>query len=96
MSGLSGVSEPKAWFFSAGTNISDAFAVVSDIGGLYGSDSESNGGVTATASWSTHTFLAGPRVQGRSGPISFYGKFLVGVARTSAAVSVSGAGVAQP
>jgi len=95
VSGVSGVSVPAGWFFTAGANISDAFAVVTDLSGQYESNSVSGGGVTVSSSDSIHTFLAGPRVQGQSGRISFYGQFLVGAARMSAALSVSGGSVQQ-
>jgi hypothetical protein len=59
---------PAGWFFSAGANITDAFAVVGDVSGHYKSQSASSGGVTVSASTNIYTFLAGPRVVGRSGP----------------------------
>jgi opacity protein-like surface antigen len=74
---------PAGWFLSAGANLSDAFAVVGDISGHYKSQSASSGGVTVIASSNIYTFMAGPRVVGRSGPLGFYGQFLVGAARAS-------------
>src|SRR5262245_40014956 len=58
---------PAGWFFSAGTHLSDTFAVVGDISGNYKSETVVSGGATATASMNVHTFLAGPRAVGRSG-----------------------------
>jgi hypothetical protein len=86
---------PAGWFLSAGANFSDAFAVVGDVGGSYKSQSVSSNGVTATASTNIYTFLAGPRVMGHSGPLGFYGQFLVGAARFSGGASVSGGGISQ-
>jgi Outer membrane protein beta-barrel domain len=74
---------PAGWFLSAGANITDAFAVVGDVSGHYKSESASSGGVTVSASTHIYTFLAGPRVVGRSGPLGFYGQFLVGAARAA-------------
>src|SRR5215510_11450695 len=67
--GVSGRGIPAGWFFSAGAHISDTFSVVGDISGNYKSESTAVAGVTVSASTSVHTFLAGPRVQGGSGPI---------------------------
>jgi opacity protein-like surface antigen len=80
---------PAGWFLSAGANITDAFAIVGDVSGHYKSQSGSSGGVTIGASTNIYTFLAGPRVVGRSGPLGFYGQFLVGAARASAAVTTN-------
>ena len=91
----SSTSFPAGWFFSAGANISDTFSVVGDISGYYKSESTTFAGSTLTASANLHTLLGGPRVQGHSGPISFYGQFLVGAARRSAGVSQSGGGITQ-
>jgi outer membrane protein with beta-barrel domain len=74
---------PAGWFVSAGANITDAFAVVGDVSGHYKSESASSGGVTVSASTHIYAFLAGPRVVGRSGPLGFYGQFLVGAAKAS-------------
>jgi hypothetical protein len=90
-------SYPAGWFFSAGANISDTFSVVGDISGYYKSESESFAltGVTVSGSTNVHTFLAGPRVQGHSGPISFYGQLLFGAARRSAGVSQTAGAITQ-
>jgi hypothetical protein len=74
---------PAGWFLSAGANLTDAFAVVGDVSGHYKSQSASSGDLTFSASTHIYTFLAGPRVVGRSGPLGFYGQFLVGAARAS-------------
>jgi len=89
VNGSGGRGIPAGWFFSAGANISDTFSVVGDISGNYRSESGTVAGGTVTVSSNIHTFLAGPRVTGRSGQINFYGQFLVGAAR--AAGSASGA-----
>jgi Outer membrane protein beta-barrel domain len=81
VSGVSGRGNPAGWFFSAGANISDAFAVVGDISGNYRSDSQTTAGATLTVSANIYTFLAGPHVTARSGQLNFYGQFLVGAAR---------------
>jgi hypothetical protein len=86
---------PAGWFLSAGAHITDAFAVVGDISGSYKSQSVTSGGVTVSASSNIYTFLAGPRIVGHSGPLGFYGQFLVGAARASAGASASGGGVTQ-
>ena len=78
--------------FSAGAPINDVLAVVGDISGNYKSDSSSVSGVTASASVKLHTFLAGPRVIGRSGQRRFYAQFLVGAVVTSASLTTSFAG----
>ncbi len=86
-------SFPGGWFVSAAANLTNMFAVVGDVSGNYKSDSTSSGGATATASLKVHTFQAGPRVMGRSGPISVFAQFLVGAATASAGVNASGGGV---
>src|SRR5262252_8737989 len=86
---------PAGWFLSAGANLNDVFAVVGDVGGNYKSNSGSVSGVTYSASGNVYTFLAGPRVMGRSGPLGFYGQFLVGAARFSAGASASSGGLTQ-
>jgi hypothetical protein len=95
VSGVSGTAIPAGWFFSAGANISDTFSVVGDISGNYKSESTSFAGVTVTTSANVHTFLGGPRVQGGSGSISFYGQFLVGAATGSGGTAVSAGGITQ-
>ena len=80
----SSTSIPAGWFLSAGANLNDVFAVVGDIGGSYKSTSFSTvGGASTSASSNLYTLMAGPRVIGHSGPLGFYGQFLVGAARTS-------------
>jgi hypothetical protein len=86
---------PAGWFFSAGAHLNDTFAVVGDISGSYKSQSVTSGGVTASVSSNIYTFLAGPRVVGHSGPLGFYGQFLVGAARASAGGSVNVGGITQ-
>ena len=83
---------PAGWFLSAGAHLTETFAVVGDISGRYKSQSVTSGGVTVNASSNIYTFLAGPRVVGHSGPLGFYGQFLVGAARASAGASANGAG----
>jgi len=78
---------PAGWFLSAGANLNDVFAVVGDVGGSYKSQSVSSGGVTVSASTNIYTFMAGPRVIGHSGPLGFYGQFLIGAARASGGFS---------
>jgi hypothetical protein len=85
-------SIPAGWFFSAGANITDAFAIVGDISGNYKSDSATTVGGTVTVSSNFHTFLAGPRVTARSGQLNFYGQFLVGAERGAGSVAVTGGG----
>lgn len=87
-----GTSFPAGWFFSAGAHINEGFAVVGDISGNYKSETASAGGVTVTGSAKVHTFLAGPRMMGRAGPLAFYGQFLVGAATVSAGVNATGVG----
>ena len=91
----SSTSFPAGWFLSAGANLNDVFAVVGDVGGSYKSQSASSGGVTVSASTNIYTFMAGPRVMGHSGPLGFYGQFLVGAARFSAGASASSGGLTQ-
>jgi hypothetical protein len=85
-------SFPAGWFFSAGAHIGDMFAVVGDISGNYKSESVTSGMTTGTASVKVHTFLAGPRVIGRSGTVSVFGHVLVGAATASGGVTASGGG----
>ena len=86
---------PAGWFLSAGGNLNDVFGAVLDVGGSYKSQSVSSNGVTASASTNIYTFMGGPRVMGHSGPLGFYGQFLVGAARFSGGASVSGGGITQ-
>src|SRR5262245_61459531 len=88
----SSTSFPAGWFFSAGAHINEGFAVVGDISGNYKSETASAGGVTVTGSAKVHTFLAGPRMMGRAGPLAFYGQFLVGAATMTGGVSATGVG----
>src|SRR5499427_8019087 len=77
---------PAGWFLSAAA-INDVFAFVGDVSGHYKSQSFSLNGVTNSLSMNIYTFMAGPRVIGHSGPLGFYGQFLVGAARASGGFS---------
>jgi opacity protein-like surface antigen len=83
---------PAGWFLSAAA-INDVFAFVGDVSGHYKSQSFSFNGVTETLSINIYTFMAGPRVIGHSGPLGFYGQFLVGAQRLSGTTSESGPGI---
>jgi hypothetical protein len=86
---------PAGWFLSGAAHLNEAFAVVGDISGSYKSQSVTSGGITVSASSNIYTFLAGPRVVGHSGPLGFYGQFLVGAARASAGANANGGGITQ-
>ena len=83
---------PAGWFVSAGANLTNVFAVVGDVSGNYKSESAASGTATASATLKVHTFTAGPRVTGRSGPVRFFAQFLVGAATASAGVTASSGG----